>query len=168
MNVILQKAAPTEKNILRNLYSFYLHDLSAYSASLKTNSEGTFEFDAFDLIWEKEGLTPYFIKYNEELAGFLLLIEPPLAKRADYSINDFFLFNQYRRKGIGEEALRILWDEKPGSYYIVQLSTNQKAVAFWKKIFQRFSLPFEETLGTEDGEEIVSQIVSAEIIKELK
>lgn len=153
----LTKATLEDKVLLKNLYSFYLHDLSVYNHTLLINEKGAFEFDSFDLIWEKEGITPYLIKSGTELVGFFLLLEKPLMTKVDYCINDFFLYNRYRGKGHGEEVLQKLFAEKQGTYYISQLLSNKRAVSFWKRIYKQFDIDFEETLEMEDGLEVISQ-----------
>jgi predicted acetyltransferase len=157
MNTRLQKVIITEKEKLRNLYSFYLHDLSAYSSALEINSLGTYEFDAFEEIWDRDGITPYFIMFNDQLAGFLLFLEAPFLTKVDYCINDLFLLHPYRGNGIAEEALASLFSEKKGEYYMVQLKSNLRAIGFWKKLLQKNQFSYEEMNEVKDGEEVVSQ-----------
>lgn len=77
MDVKIVKAEWKDRDIVRNMYAFYLHDLTKYTDALEANEEGTFEFDAFSLIWDKEGIEPYLIKADGKLAGFLLLLRAP-------------------------------------------------------------------------------------------
>ncbi|WP_442597052.1 GNAT family N-acetyltransferase [Neobacillus sp. D3-1R] len=153
----LMKATIEDKALLKTLYSFYLHDLSAYNPTLTTNEEGAFEFDSFHLFWEKEGISPYLIKDGAELIGFFLLLEKPLMKQVDYCINDFFIYSRYRGKGYGEKVLEQLFEEKQGVYFIEQMVNNKKAVFFWKKIYKQFNIEFEEELHMEDDIEVISQ-----------
>ncbi|MDZ5471722.1 GNAT family N-acetyltransferase [Bacillus sp. 31A1R] len=157
MTTELIVAKESEKETLKNLYSLYLHDLSLYSEGLQPNENGLFEFDAFHLIWEKEGIHPYLIKVDGHLAGFFLLLSAPLMTKVDYCINDFFLLNQYRGQGIGEQALDLLFETHQGNYFVEQLKSNERAVQYWKKIFKRYGFSYEEKLEVKDGEECVGQ-----------
>jgi predicted acetyltransferase len=157
MKITLTKADASKKETVRNFYSFYLHDLSQYSPSLKPNGEGTFEFDSFDRLWDTEGISVHLIEAGDELAGFLLFLEKPFLKRADYCINDMFLFHPYRGKGIAEEALGLLFKKHKGAYYVEQLAENKRAVGFWKKVFSTNGFPYEETESEEDGEVCLGQ-----------
>lgn len=157
MNVILEKIGPEKQSILRNLYSLYLHDLSAYAKGLQISEDGSFEFDSFALIWEKEGLTPYLIITDDDLAGFILLLEAPLTKKVDKVINDFFILNPYRGKGVAKAAAARIFEQHKGSYYISQLNKNEPAVRFWRKIYQQMELDVEEYTEIQDGEEVVYQ-----------
>lgn len=153
----LVKATLEDKTLVKNLYSFYLHDLSAYSSSLKPNADGVFEFDSFEKIWERDGITPYLLKQKKEVIGFCLLLEPPFTKKVDYCINDLFIYSGFRGKGFAEEAIKTIFQEKQGSYYVSQLTANKRAVGFWKKFYEQYHIAYEETLELEDGEEVFYQ-----------
>jgi predicted acetyltransferase len=157
MKIVLEKIELEKKHILRNLYSLYLHDLSAYAKGLQVSEDGSFEFDSFDLIWEKEGLVPYLIHSEGQLAGFILLLEAPFTKRVDKVINDFFILNPYRGKGVAKAAAAKIFEEHKGSYYISQLKENQPAVHFWRKIYQQLELDVQEYTENQEGEEVVYQ-----------
>ena len=157
MKVILEKIRPDKKEVLRNLYSLYLHDLSAYTKGLQISEDGSYEFDSFSLIWEKEGVTPYFIIAGGKLAGFILILEAPFTKKVDKVINDFFILNPFRGIGVANAAVSEIFADNKGSYYISQLVKNQKAVSFWKKVYQQKGIIFEEQSEVEDGEEVVYQ-----------
>jgi predicted acetyltransferase len=158
MTVSLNQISTDERHILKNLYSLYLHDLSEYTEGLNISSDGSFEFDSFELIWKREGLTPYFLKKDKIIVGFLLLLERPfLYKEYDYSINDFFILKKYRRKGIAIALLKELFKQKKGCYFVVELAKNIPAVIFWRKILNTLNIDFEEKKKIIDDEECLMQ-----------
>lgn len=158
MTVSLNQISTDERHILKNLYSLYLHDLSEYTEGLDISSDGSFEFDSFELIWKREGLTPYFLKKDKTIVGFLLLLERPfLNKEYDYSINDIFILKKYRRKGIAIALLKQLFEQKKGCYFVVELAKNIPAVIFWRKIFSALNIDFEEKKKIIDDEECLMQ-----------
>lgn len=157
MKVIFKKIKPDKKEVLRNLYSLYLHDLSAYTEGLQISDSGRYEFDSFSLIWEKEGVTPYFIIADEKLAGFVLILEAPFTTKVDKVVNDFFILNPFRGKGVAKAAVAEIFSQNKGSYYISQLVENKPAVRFWNKIYQQHGIEFEEHKELQDGEEVVYQ-----------
>ncbi|PKF85957.1 GNAT family N-acetyltransferase [Bacillus sp. BA3] len=153
MAVSINPISKDEKHILQNLYSLYLHDLSEFTDGLDISTDGSFE-----LIWKKEGLTPYFLKKDMKIVGFLLLLERPfLNKDYDYSINDIFILKKYRRKGAAISLLKELFKQKKGSYFVVQLAKNIPAVIFWRKIFSELNIDFEEKKKIVDNEECLVQ-----------
>ena len=60
------------------------------------------------MFWGNDGITPYFIKSDNEIVGFLLLLERPfLKKENDFGINDIFILNQYKGKESVNKLLRM-------------------------------------------------------------
>jgi len=158
MTVSFNPVSKDEKHILQNLYSLYLHDLSEFTEGLDISPNGSFEFDSFELIWKEEGLTPYFLKKDMKIAGFLLLLERPfLNKDYDYSINDIFILKKYRRKGAAIALLKEMFKQKNGSYFVVQLASNIPAVKFWRRVFSELGINFEEKKQIIDNEECLVQ-----------
>lgn len=158
MTVSLKPISIDQKHILENLYSLYLHDLSEFNTTLDISSNGNFEFDSFVLIWETEGLSPYFLINDASIVGFLLLLERPfLKKEYDYSINDIFILKKYRRKGFAKALLMKLFKQKTGSYFIIELETNKAAVSFWKRMFIDLDIHFEEEKKIIDNEPCLIQ-----------
>ncbi|MCC2249390.1 GNAT family N-acetyltransferase [Virgibacillus sp. AGTR] len=151
--VSLSLTPQEEKQILYNLYSLYLHDLSSFTNDLDISENGSFAYDSFDLIWETDGLAPYFLKDREKIVGFLLLLERPFLKKGyDYSINDIFMLRKFRGKGITILLLKELFKQKRGKYVVAELAKNKPAVSFWRKAYQKLNINFEEKKQVIDNE----------------
>ncbi|WP_144512183.1 GNAT family N-acetyltransferase [Bacillus sp. FJAT-22090] len=158
MTILLQAAIKTEAPILRNLYSLYLHDLSKFTTNIDIGPNGFFHYDDLDSFWETEGISPYFIKSGNDIIGFLLLLERPfLKKENDFSINDMFILNKYKGKGLGRKVLETLFEEKRGTYYVIELVENLPAVSFWKKVYAQLHIEFEEKRELIDDEPCLIQ-----------
>ncbi|RFA37298.1 GNAT family N-acetyltransferase [Virgibacillus dokdonensis] len=153
MAVTLIKMLESEKSILRNFYTLYLHDLSNFTINLDVEEDGLFHYKELDKFWEAEGLSPYFIKLDHKIIGFILLLERPfLKKNNDYGINDFFILNKYRGKGFAFHAVEKLFKEKQGQYFVMQVTENKRAVAFWKKVYEELNIEHHERQDLIDGE----------------
>ncbi|WJE50685.1 GNAT family N-acetyltransferase [Bacillus cereus] len=158
MNVTLETISMEQLKILKNFYALYLHDLSEFSPTLHPNENGFFEFDAFELICNREELSPYFITYEEKYVGFLLFAKPPFtAPETDYCINDFFLLKAYRGKKIANQAILELLKQYKGTYYVMQLKSNKTAVNFWKKFYQKNEIEYQEVEKISDDELCLTQ-----------
>ncbi|MFJ8526867.1 GNAT family N-acetyltransferase [Bacillus sp. NPDC094106] len=145
MNVTLEAVSTKQLEILKNFYALYLHDLSEFSPTLHPNENGFFEFDAFELICTREELIPYFIQYEEKYIGFILFAKVPFtAPKTDFCINDFFLLKPYRGKQIADQAILEIFKQHMGTYYVAQLKSNSRAVAFWKKFYQKNEIEYQE------------------------
>lgn len=130
---------------LENLMSIYLHDLSEFVADLKINEEGKFEYDGLELYFKSEDLNPYFIIYQDEVAGFILFNTGKyVPKDIDYVVHELFILKGFRKKGIGSTAIRILLDKYKGKYKIVQISSNKTAVNFWMKFYEKQGIKYIE------------------------
>ncbi|MEA1009808.1 GNAT family N-acetyltransferase [Bacillus cereus] len=158
MVVALQKVQESEKEILRNLYALYLHDLSKFTTNITIGANGFFEYEDLHMFWEVDGITPYFIKADNSIIGFLLLLERPfLKKENDFGINDIFILNQYKGKGIGKKVIGNLLEEKRGQYFVIELIKNIPAISFWKKVYSEMKIEFDEQKQLIDDEECLVQ-----------
>jgi predicted acetyltransferase len=158
MSVTIQKVLEVEKTILRNLYSLYLHDLSKFTVNLDIGEDGFFHYEDLDTFWKVEGLSPYFVKLDDNIIGFLLLLERPfLKKENDFGINDIFILNKYKGKGLGKQALEELFKEKQGKYFVIELVENIPAVSFWKKLYKQLDIQFDERTERIDEEPCLIQ-----------
>jgi predicted acetyltransferase len=158
MSINLQPVTKKDEKTLYNLYSLFLHDLSRYTANLDIESDGSFKLDVFDTIWDTDGLSPYFIYHDVALIGFMLLVERPFLKKAyDYSINDLFILNKYRGKGFGLQALEEIFQQKRGKYFIIELASNEAAVHFWRIVYDKHEIKYENREETIDGDQVYIQ-----------
>ncbi|WBW97296.1 GNAT family N-acetyltransferase [Oceanirhabdus sp. W0125-5] len=146
------------KSKLENLMSYYLHDLSEFADDLKISEDGKFKYDGMDLYFSQEDLKPFFIKYDDEYIGFILLNSGKyVPKNIDYMINEFFILKGYRRKGIGSTSIKKLLDSFKGIYLVEQLVDNKLAVNFWKGFYHANQIEFKEKSIVDDGFECIMQ-----------
>jgi len=142
----LERVTIESKAKLENLMSIYLHDLSEFADDLKINKDGKFEYDGLEMYFKSEDLTPYFITFQGEVAGFVLFNTGRYAPRdIDYVVHELFLLKGFRNKGIGNSAIRILLDTYKGKYRIVQISSNKPAVNFWTKFYANQGIKYIES-----------------------
>jgi predicted acetyltransferase len=158
MTVVLSEVLESEKSILRNFYSLYLHELSNFTTNLDVGEDGAFHYDELDKFWDVDGLSPYFIKLDDEIIGFILLLERPFLKKSnDYGINDLFILNKYKGKGLAVQAAGKIFEEKPGQYFVMQVVENKRAVAFWKKVYNELNIEIHERQDLIDDEQCLIQ-----------
>ncbi|BAB04815.1 GNAT family N-acetyltransferase [Halalkalibacterium halodurans] len=158
MSVTLKEVLEKEKSILRNLYSLYLHDLSKFTSMIEIGADGFFEFEGLDKFWEVDGLSPYFILLDDNIIGFILLLERPfLQKESDFGINDIFILNKYKGNGMGRKAIKKIFCEKQGKYFVIELIENRPAISFWKKIYNDLNIQYEERRDIIDDEPCLIQ-----------
>lgn len=125
-----------------NLFYLYHHELSIYIPELYpfVDEEGYYDRKATDDFYNKPNsvIEPYIIRCDTKIAGVMVFSRPPYVKPGcDYCIQELFLLNNYRRKGIAEEACKILLNEYPGRYCIQVITENLKAMKFWNKLITK-------------------------------
>lgn len=131
------------KHILENLLNLYLHDLSEFAYDLKINKNGQFEYDGMGFYFSQEELKPFFICFHDEIVGFVLLNSGKFVpKDIDYSVNELFILNAFRKKGIARAAVRKLLQIYNGTYEIAQLSRNKLAIKFWNTFYKNEGIEY--------------------------
>lgn len=158
MTVILKEVLESEKSILNNLYSLYLHDLSKFTSMIDIGEDGCFHYEGLEKFWEIDGISPFFLKLDNNIIGFLLLLERPfLTKDNDFGVNDIFILNKYKGKGMGRQAIEKLFQDKKGKYFVIELLENVPAILFWKKMYNTLNIQFEEKQDLVDDEQCLIQ-----------
>ncbi|MGE8203151.1 GNAT family N-acetyltransferase [Heyndrickxia sp. NPDC080065] len=157
MSVELIEVELNKKSILENMLHFYLDDLSKYTNQLKTNIHGIFEYENLDSLFTNPNIIPFFIKFSQEIVGFLLFFKAAENEHIDYCVNDIFIFSQYRERGFAGQAVKKLISSYPGTYYVKQLEKNQKSIQFWKSLYEEFQLTYTEEAIIDCGERCCAQ-----------
>lgn len=140
------------EEILSNLLSLYLHDLSEFSSEITISQNGLYEFDAIDEYLSKTNLHALLIKVDNNIAGFILLSESPYVKEGcDLCIQEFFILKNYRRNGIGNMALNLLYKKYIGKYCLMIMGKNIIALNFWRNSHKLNNISFEEGILPSDG-----------------
>lgn len=132
MEIDLIKIKKEQRNILENLFFYYVYDMSEYM-KWNPDHEGKFSYDSsrFDLYWEQKDHIPYFIYVGSELAGFVLIRRYP-SDLSMYDIAQFFVLRKFKGKGVGKEVLAKVVNAFPGKWQIRVLLENSGALSFWR------------------------------------
>jgi predicted acetyltransferase len=145
MNFQLAPAAEIERPILRRLMELYLYDFSEFDLA-DVGPQGLYEYPYLDHYWTEPNRHPFLMRVDERLAGFALVAtynyltgERDLARGAARVIAEFFVMRKYRRQGFGELAARQLFDLFPADWQVAQLRENTPAIAFWRKVIDRYT-----------------------------
>ncbi len=104
MEIRLRPVELSHKEILFNLYQFYLYDFSRISEE-DLGFDGRFEIK-LDHYWEDSRWNPFFIYYEGRIIGFLIILFENYDTDPDptHVIYDFLILSKYRRKGFGKLA----------------------------------------------------------------
>ena len=132
MAVSIRLVQEREKAQLRKLLGDHLATMNAYA------DVGT-DYRFFDLYWtETQTRWPYWICSDGHLVGFTLVNTwSPSGLGTDYSIAEFYITPEARRRGLGAQALIALTRQHPGRLELGILEKNAPALAFWPKAIER-------------------------------
>jgi predicted acetyltransferase len=57
----------------------------------------------------------------------------------EYAMKEFFIARQWRRRGIGAQAVRLLLDRFTGRWLITEYERNTTAVNFWRRVVAAYT-----------------------------
>ena len=139
-NIKLQIINESAKEVFRNLFNLYHHDLSIIDGSLFSNIDqrGFYDYTAVEEYFNadiRDKVFVYLIYNNGNIAGFCVITKAPYVKKGcDYCIQEFFVIGSYRKKGIGSEVCKAIFAKHPGRYCLRIIENNIIAKFFWMKL----------------------------------
>lgn len=140
MLIELSPVGENQKSVLRNLIELYQYDFSEFDHN-DINEFGCFGYKYLDYYWTEEGRSPFFIKVDGILAGFVLVNEYCylLKEAGAKSIAEFFVMRKYRRLGIGKTAAFIIFNRYPGHWEVIQHKNNIPSIQFWQQVVNEYT-----------------------------
>jgi predicted acetyltransferase len=122
------------------------------------NDLGLYDYDYLDNYWTEENRFPFFIKFNNKFAGFVMINDYPEIKiETNYSISEFFIMHKYRRLGIGKYVANYILNKYKGKWQLQYHPKNKASEKFWIKIIDEYTKGNYELIkgnkeaGYEDG-----------------
>jgi len=112
--VILRHVPLAQKTLFAQHFQDYLAELSLMSGN-RPNSAGVFEYGLFDLYWRDPHFMPFFIEWNGQRAGLLMLRELRnilvFGDEESLQLAEICVFRPFRRRSIASAALRLAAQE---------------------------------------------------------
>ncbi len=140
MDIILEKATIDQKSILRNLLELYNYDFTEFDPD-DVNEHGLYGYKYLDHYWTEEDRYPFFIRVNNNLAGFVLVRKMGTNSFNNniYSIAEFFVMKKYRKAGVGKRAANMVFNMFQGEWKVSQIENNLQAQRFWRKVISEYT-----------------------------
>ncbi|OHB58397.1 MAG: hypothetical protein A2173_08780 [Planctomycetes bacterium RBG_13_44_8b] len=148
INLKLERSTIDDKDVLKNLYLYYAHDLSEFNDSLKTDPNGLFG-NSIDLYFNDGRLIPLKIILENSIIGFLFCSK---GQTVDYVIQDMFILRNYRNRGLGKLALKQLFSLYPGKFGLDILIKNTPAKLFWTHCLEHLGINYTSSELISDGQ----------------
>jgi len=137
--------SPAGRGWIESVFHEYLDALSA--ASLNTGVfpvQGEFgdrEPDMLARWFSDDSAYPLVVMNNDKPVGFAVVSKPsPLQrKQLDFRMSEFFISPSHRRRGIGRDAVQLVFKRFAGRWEITEIQSNRNAVAFWRAVVRECS-----------------------------
>jgi predicted acetyltransferase len=132
-SLVVRKARPAEHEALLRMLELYQHDLSdLWDQDLDENGEYGYDLEPY---WERSPpCLPFVFLVDDCYAGLALVDDSVRLPGGDHWMAQFFVLRKYRRRGIGAEAARQIFDGLRGRWQVGQMPGNQAALAFWRRV----------------------------------
>lgn len=136
----LYEVLEKDKDIIYNLMQLYTYELSFFedeTTSFLMLENGLFKISKYvDLYWKEEERHPYILKYDSQIAGFVL---ERFNENGLNEIAEFFVLNKYRKHGAGTFMENEMFKKYNGKWEIRTLLKNKRAQEFWRKVVKSAS-----------------------------
>ncbi len=133
MEIEIQKVLVKDRERLERLMQLYLHDLSLYFPITFNSERCKYEYDLDPYFNSNDA---YFIKTGNDILGFILVDKH---MNDCFEISEIFVLNNYKRKKIGERAVRKVFDTYRGNWIIKAVPMSLIAEEFWKKVVNDYT-----------------------------
>ena len=135
MNAKLVSIDRKELYILENLLQLYLYDISYYFPIDFDSLNGKYIYEGLEKYVDSSNDYAYFIKYENSIVGFILV-----GKDNDsYILQEIFVLNNFKNKGLGEDAVHKLFHQIGGEWIIKSLPCSTLAEKFWNKTISNYT-----------------------------
>ena len=134
-------AAADQAPILASLLELYAHDFSEF-LHLDVGADGKFNcFPSLPLYWSDPDRHPFLVKVDGNLAGLVLVKRgSDFSSRAEvWDMAEFFVVRAYRRRGVGTQIAKLVWERFPGPWEVRVMEVNISARRFWERAIPQFT-----------------------------
>lgn len=123
-----------DKELLYNLNQKYLYEMTSFYSN-PMDEKGNYHFGNFDAYFTDRKRIAYFIYQDDVLVGFAM-IHPysNIEGNPDFTMAQFTIFPQYRRKHYAFDAAKMIFFIHPGNWEIKYNEKNENAKNLWNKI----------------------------------
>lgn len=140
MSLVITRATADNRPRLMALFQLYGYDFSEI-LGLDVRDDGHFALPDLDCYWRDPRCHAFLLRVDGQLAGFALVQQRSYID-GDESVCDlaeFCVLRKYRRRGVGEEAARWLFDQFAGWWEVRQKPQNVAATRFWRRVIARYA-----------------------------
>jgi predicted acetyltransferase len=138
--VTLEEVGEPQAGTVERLLQLYLYDFSEIEG-LRIDDTGHYRNVSPWTHWKSPHHHAFVVRVDGELAG-LVLVKPATDDWSDEPtriVDEFFIMRKFRRRGVGREVTRRLFDRLPGRWSLNQTQHNYTAQAFWRTVLGEYT-----------------------------
>jgi predicted acetyltransferase len=133
-----------DRQWLESVYRDYLNDLAPLGTGIfPTLPEfGHREHDQLTSWYADSSAQLLTVVKDNQPVGFAVVrTDHAIAGReaANFAMAEFFVARPWRRRGVGQEAVRLILDRFSGRWHIMEYLRNPQAVAFWRRVVSNYT-----------------------------
>jgi predicted acetyltransferase len=128
--------------VVQNMGRFYAYDLSEYFGNepgWEMPENGLYECNDFKKYWETEHAFPFLVRYDNELAGFVIIDKKGSDATMDFNIAQFFILRKFKRRSLGRAVARQCFDKFCGTWEVMVMPGNEGAYHFWRSVIKAYT-----------------------------
>jgi predicted acetyltransferase len=137
------RSALKDRGWIEGVYRDYLTDLAPAATGIfpALGEVGHREPDQLQRWFGDRSAQVLTILYGEEPAGFAMVRRRSASAdtASEFSMAEFFIARPWRRRGIGAQAVRLLFDRFAGHWLITEHVRNTGAVKFWRGVVATYT-----------------------------
>ena len=141
MNVEVIEASQQDQSVIQNLGRHYVYEMSRFCGhrpGWEVPSDGLYECRDLSSYWKIPGMA-FFIKVDDELAGFALINKGGSDPHVEWDLGEFFVMAKFQGRGVGKSAAEQIFDRFPGVWEVRQMPENHSACVFWERVIRHYT-----------------------------
>ena len=139
-SLTLDEATEAQAEVVDRLLQLYQYDFSEIEGGV-IDETGRYPYIGPWTDWTTRDHHAFLVRVDGELAGFALVKPCPddWSDEPSRLLHEFFVMRKFRRRGVGREVARRLFDHLPGRWTLQQSPHNDGARAFWRKVLTEYT-----------------------------
>lgn len=127
-----------DRDRLWNINQKYLYEMTNFYDD-PMDEDGNYHYGHFDEYFTDPKRKAYFIYSDDILAGFAMLNPySNLNQNPDFTMAEFTIFPQYRRKHIALDTAKLILSQHPGKWEIKYNEKNHGAKRLWNTLAEPY------------------------------
>lgn len=139
--ITLNPATFADYPTIQNVGRFYVYDMSEYlgfEEGWDFPEDGLYECIDFKKYWEQKNSFPFIVRYENEIAGFVIVDKKGSSPEIDFNMAQFHIIRKFKNKGVGRYVANQCFQMFSGIWEVMVMPRNEGAYRFWRSVIRDF------------------------------